>query len=278
MSNKFIENIKLIFIWLAIVISLVFFMFPIYWIIQMSLKNAPAIGNIPPNFIFSPTLENFITIFTRRPFSLYLTNSLIISLGVTIISVVIGAMAGYSLSRHRTKFTKRFINSVLLFRAIPAVTIAIPIYILLQRAGLLGNRSGIILAHLSFILPMSIWILKTFFDNIPKELEEQARVDGASTVRVFTSIILPLARPGLISAGLLSMIFSWNEFLFSLVLSDTASRPLSVAVAAFAGSQTIEWGQMAAAATTTILPMIIFAFTMQRYLVKGLVSGTAIKG
>lgn len=278
LSKKIRKLLSTTVIWLFIIFALFFFLFPIYWIIQMAFKTNVDISAFPPKFLFAPTMDNFAYVFSGvQPYTRYLLNSILVSLGVTIFTLIISALAGYSLSRHQTKATRGLIFSILISRALPAVTIAIPMYLTFRNIGLLGTRTAIILAHLSFILPMSVWITKSFFDHIPIEIEEAAKVDGADIWYTFFRIALPLARPGLISAGILSMIFSWNEFLFSLVLSNSNTRTMSVAVASFAGSVSLDWGRMCAAAVITITPMIIFTFLMQRYLVRGLLGG-AVKG
>lgn len=264
--------------WLAVLLFLAFELFPIYWIVQMAFKHNVQIYAMPPEFLFKPTLENFAYIMERtQPYLGNLKNSIIVALSTTGLCALVGTPAAYALSRARFRSKQTVLFSILTARMLPPVAIALPLFLIMRNLGLVNTYVGIVLAHSTFILPLMVWIVKTFFDEVPVELDEAARIDGASPLGAFARVALPLAGPGLAAAGTLAIIFSWNEFFFSLVLTGAATRTMPVALAAFVGAITLEWGRMAAGATLTIGPIIVFTFLAQRVLVRGLTGG-AVKG
>ena len=264
--------------WAAILPALVFLLFPIYWIVQMSFKHDVQIYAMPPQFLFEPTLDNFSYILGRtQPYLANLKNSIIVAVSTTVLCAAVGTPAAYALSRAAFRAKHAVMFSILASRLLPPVAIVLPLFLIMRNVGLVNTYAGVILAHSTFILPLMVWIMKTFFDEVPPELDEAARIDGASPLSVFARVTLPLAGPGLGAAATLAVIFSWNEFLFSLVLTGAATRTMPVALAAFVGAITLEWGRMAAGATLTIGPIILFTFFAQRILIRGLTGG-AVKG
>jgi multiple sugar transport system permease protein len=264
--------------WAAVVPLLAFELFPIYWIVQMAFKHDVQIYAMPPEFVFRPTLDNFTYILGRtQPYLGNLKNSILVALGTTALCAVVGTPAAYALSRTVFRSKQVVMFSILASRMLPPVAIAIPLFLIMRSLGLVNTYAGVILAHSTFILPLVVWVMKTFFDEVPVELDEAARIDGASAPLVFARVALPLAGPGLGAAATLAVIFSWNEFFFSLILTGAATRTMPVALAAFVGAITLEWGRMAAAATLAIAPILLFTFLAQRILIRGLTGG-AVKG
>lgn len=268
--------------WGALVLllfCLAFFLFPIYWIVSVAFKSRPDIFAGPERyFIFEPTLTNLEAIlFGRRSFVPNLINSGIIAVSSTGLAVFFGTLAGYALSRWRFRRSSDVAFYILSTRMMPPIAVIIPMYLIFRGLGLVDTYGAIIIAHTVFSLPLVTWLMKSFFDDLPVELEEAAKVDGCTVPQAFWWITLPLSLPGLASAAIFAFIFSWNEFLFSLILTGFETKTLPVAVIGFQASLGVRWGEMAAGATVAIIPVLIFALLVQRYLVRGLTAG-AVKG
>lgn len=264
---------------LALFVCLAFFLFPLYWIVSVAFKSRPDIFAGPERyFIFEPTLANLEAIlFGRRSFVPNLLNSAIVAIASTSASVILGTMAGYALSRWRFRRNSDVAFYILSTRMMPPIAVIIPMYLIFRQLGLVDTYGAIIIAHTIFNLPLVTWLMKSFFDDLPVELEEAAKVDGCTVPQAFARITLPLSLPGLASAAIFAFIFSWNEFLFSLILTGFDTRTLPVAVVGFQASLGVRWGEMAAGATVAIIPVLLFALLVQRYLVRGLTAG-AVKG
>jgi multiple sugar transport system permease protein len=263
------------FAWAAIAIVLAVSIFPIYWLFGMAFKQNVQITAWPPQFVFTPTLENFdYVLFTSgTPYLRYLRNSLIVALATTAVTVGAGALGSYTLSRYHFRGRTLFMFWVLTARILPPVAIGIPLYLIIRNLGLLDSFVAVVMAHSAFILPMGVWIMTSFFDAIPSDIEQAAKVDGASPFQAFIHITLPVASPGIGAAAILAFIFSWNEFFYSLILTGSSTRTMVVALAGFQGALQLEWGYMAAAAVITVLPLFMFVFLTQRLLVSGLTGG-----
>jgi ABC-type glycerol-3-phosphate transport system permease component len=261
--------------WGTILVSLAFFLFPIYWVFQMAVKTERQIYAWPPVFFFLPTLEHVREILFGRGenYLRFLGNSAVVAAATTLVSTAVAALAGYALSRHRFRGAHLLLFWVLITRILPPVAMAVPLYLLMRTLGLLNTYLGVVLGHLTFILPMSLWVIKSFFDEVPMEIEDAACIDGATPLQVFWRIAVPLASPGILSAAILSAIFSWNDFLYALILTGPETQTMPIAVAAFRSSIGLEWGKMAAAAVLTVTPMLVFAFLAQRHLIRGLTGG-----
>ena len=273
------DSTRQIILWVAVAAIVIFCLFPFYWLINTSLKSGADLSGadlLPP----SPTLDNYSSIFEDEAFTMALRNSAIIAGSVTILSLVIGAFAGYALARlHLPK--KFLILAILLsISTFPPIAIAAPVFELWTDIGLYNTYLGLILPSLAFGLPLTVYILASFFREIPKELEEAALVDGATRLQAFRKIIVPLAAPGVVTAGLLVFIFVWNEFLFAITLTSTPDRrPVPAAIAFFTGSQQFEipLGTISAASVVVTVPLIILVLIFQRRIVAGLTAG-AVKG
>jgi multiple sugar transport system permease protein len=268
-----------VLLWGGVVLTLVFCLFPFYWMVNTSLKTGAELstGHIFPSH---PSLDNYSSIFKNGDFTTALRTSAIDAGFATIIALVFGSFAAYALARLR--FPRKFLilAIVLSISTFPPIAIAAPVFKLWTDIGLYNTYLGLILPFLTFVLPLTIYILTSFFREIPKELEEAALVDGATHFQAFRKVVLPLAAPGLVTAGLLAFIFAWNEFLLSITLTSSASRrPVSAAIAFFTGSQQfqIPLGTIAAATVVITVPLIVLVVIFQKRIVAGLTAG-AVKG
>jgi len=262
---------KLIIISILTVIMITFI--PYFWMILSSFKSRVDLLSPTPKWIFKPILGNFPKIFIGRSFLRYFINSLIIAVVTLVVSLIIGVPCAYAISRFDFQAKGHFLFYILTTRMAPPIAFAVPLYILFHKFGILGTHLAVILSHLTFVLPFIIWIMKGFFDDIPIEIEQAAMTDGYTIFGAFKNVILPIAKPGIVAVSLFSFIFSWNEFLFALILSGSVSKTLP---AAFPGLLTPTgscWSQLSAAATVATIPVIILAFVLQKHLVRGLSFG-----
>jgi ABC-type glycerol-3-phosphate transport system permease component len=252
-------------------------LFPIYWAMSTSLKSKfDALAN-PPAWVFKPTLENYSYItYSRIAFPRYLRNSIIISVGATLIAMSVGTLAAYSFARFNFKGKKNLAFWMLSTRMMPAPAVVLPIYILMRELRLIDTHLAPMLTHTIITLPFAVWVMRGFFEEIPFEIEESALVDGCSRLRTFWRIILPLSAPGLVVTALFCLMFSWNEFLFALVLTSTNAKTATVACTEFRGWMETAWGPACSAATITFVPILLITLFLQRHLVRGLSLG-AIK-
>jgi multiple sugar transport system permease protein len=258
----------------ALALLMVVFLIPLLWIIGISFKTRPEIFTSPPLLFWRPTLQNYADVLTRGEFLSAFANSLIISTGAVLVSLMVGVPAAYAFARVR--FTGRSVMffSLLVMRMLPPIAVLVPLYALFNKAGLVNTRLALVIAYTTFSLPLIVWIMRGFFEDLPAELEEAARVDGATRGGAFLRVMLPLARPGLVTAAILSLLLAWNDFLFAAVLSSNSTRTLPVLLASYAGADTgVDWGPIAASGVLVVLPVILFSFAVQRHLVTGLSSG-----
>ncbi|HVK93033.1 MAG TPA: carbohydrate ABC transporter permease [Mycoplana sp.] len=267
--------------YLAVVLALVITLFPIYWIAINSFKYNIDIFSVPPVwFDFQPTLENYRATYVERNFLGFAINSLIIALSTTVISLVFGTMAGYALARFNYPGRIRYHISfwILSTRMMPPIVTVIPLFIFFGFFDMLNTKTAVVIAYTAFNLPFVTWMMKSYFQDLPVELEEAAMVDGDSRWGAFIRIALPLARPGLAATAIFSMILAWNEFLLALVLTQTErSQTLPIGIAGRVTQYTTHWGEISAAGFLASLPIVVFAFIVQRHLVRGLSFG-AVKG
>ena len=257
----------IILLFAAIIVS------PLIWILLTSLKTRVQIYQIPPVWFFTPTLENYAAITAKYPFHEYFLNSTIIGLVTTFISLIVGSMAAYSIARFNTGGdTLRL--WVLNSHTMPAVALLIPFFMLANTFRLRDTFFMVIITHLSFLLPFTIWMLIGFFEGIDKDMEEAAIVDGATRFQAFWRITLPLAAPGLAATGIVGFLLSWNEFIFAFVLSGINTRTLPVAISAFLTQRGDLMGELSAAAMVMIIPVVILSVLFRNSLVKGLSLGS----
>ncbi len=263
---------KIIFLLIAAVIFGVI-LFPPVVLFLTSIKTELDALSFPPKWIFKPTLENYTEIFEFSPFARYLLNSFIVASLNTGVVLVLGSFAAYSLARFRFKGADDIAFWILSVRMMPPVAAIIPIYIIMRNLRLLDTPWSLVITYLTFNLPFAVWMMRSFFREIPREIEESALVDGCSIFRSFRSIALPLAAPGLAATGILTFIFSWNEFLFALILTGSKAVTLPVGITGYMKETGINWGYMTAGGALALVPVILFTILAQKHLVKGLTMG-----
>ncbi|MDR0959996.1 MAG: carbohydrate ABC transporter permease [Propionibacteriaceae bacterium] len=258
----------------AIAVILLVFLGPIVWMILASLKLNVDIYDSAKTFVFSPTLANYETVFGQANYGLYIWNSFVIAAVSTALSLVLGIPAAYAMARF---VMRRSANLVLLARVIPGVSLLIPWYYVFSSLRMVGGYSVLILAHMFVALPLIVYIMMSFFEQLPEELEESGQVDGLTPIGAFLRITLPLSAPGIATATILSFIFSWNNFMFALVLSSSGTKTLPVAIFDFIGYASIDWGGLMAASVVVTIPIMVIALFTQKYIVTGFTAG-ATKG
>jgi multiple sugar transport system permease protein len=266
-------------IWIAVVAIVVFCLFPFYWLLNTSLKTGPDLSGsdlVPPN----PTLDNYDAIFSDSNFTIALKNSAIVALVTTALSLVVGSFCAYALARLKMRRKFLILAVVLSISTFPQIAIAAPIFKLWRDIGLYNTIPGLVIPYLTFALPLTIYILTSFFKEIPKDLEEAALVDGATNFEAFRKVVVPLAAPGLATAGILTFIAAWNEFLLAITLtSSTNARTVPAAIAFFTGATQFEQplGTISAASVVISIPLILLVLFFQKRIVAGLTAG-AVKG
>jgi len=271
--------VRPLLMWIAVVFIIVFCLFPFYWLINVSLKTGSDLSQadlFPP----SPTLDNYDSIFKNGDFTSALRNSLIVTTITTVLALIVGSFAAYALARLRFPNKFLLLAVILSISTFPAIAIAAPIFKLWTDIGFYDTYIGLILPYLTFALPLAIYILTSFFKEIPKSLEEAALVDGATYFQAFRKVVLPLAAPGLVTAGLLTAFFVWNEFLLAQTLTSSPKAfTVPVAVANFTGSQKFEipLGTISAASVVITIPLVAAVIIFQKRIVAGMTAG-AVKG
>jgi len=258
-------------------ISLLFFS-PIIWMIICSLKTRTQIITLPPEWLFVPTLKNYIALFDMFNFTKELMNSIFMSLSAVTIAVVVSFLAAYSFSRFKPKGTDLIMFMLLSMRMVPAAAVIVPIYLLYSASGWKGTHLGMILFYAMFSIPFSVWILKGFIDGVSERFDETALANGGSRMHIIFKLVMPQVKPGLIAAFIFNIIFVWNEFLFNYIIGGkkTATVPVGLAQG-FSAGMSIQWDFIATLTTFYSIPLIIFIFFFQKYLLVGMTFGT-VKG
>jgi len=252
-----------------------FALFPLLWMIIMSLK--PDSQMFTTTFIFSPTMENYSAVFLRSDYPHFFLNNLLVSISAVLLSLIVGVPAAYALARFHFRLKEDIAFTILSFRFAPEILVILPLFLIYQKTGLYDTYFGLIWVYQLITLPLLIWILRGYFEDISPDIEAAAQLDGYSWWQVFLKVLLPLVKPGLVAASLLCFIFAWNAFTFPLLLSDARAQTSTVVALRFLASDTVHYGQVAAAATISALPEVILALLIQKHLVRGLSFG-AVKG
>lgn len=274
-----------IFLTIAYIVFAMFILFPVLWVISLSLKDFKDIIAYPPKLLFVPTLQNYAAIFLKGKvanlgssldYLRFLSNSAIITIFSIGLTAIIGIPASYALARFRFRWRDKLSFSILSLRFAPELLVIIPLYAVFQKLHLYDSYLGMILVSQLITLPLFIWIMRSFFAEIPKEVEEAAVMDGCKLIQVLTRVALPMTKSGIAGAMIVSFIFCWNNLLFGLVLSGGRTQPVTVAILQTMQFDQVNWGVMAAAAVVTIIPGLLFASYFERYLIRGLTMG-AIK-
>jgi multiple sugar transport system permease protein len=265
--------------WIAVAAIVIFCLFPFYWLVNISLKHASELSSssiIPKH----PTLENYKEIFKNRDFTNALRNSAIVALTTTVLALLVGSFCAYALARLHLRGKYLILGVVLTISTFPQIAIAAPLFKLWSDIGIFNTWIGLIIPYLTFALPLSIYILVSFFREIPKDLEEAALVDGATNFQAFRKVVVPLAAPGLATAGILTFIGAWNEFLLAVTLtSSTRARTVPAEISFFTGAteHQIPYGSISAASVVISVPLILLVLLFQKRIVAGLTAG-AVKG
>lgn len=259
---------------LAITAVLLVLLLPMIWMFVAAFRSTLDIIDSTRFFQADFTLDNFRTVLDRYDFSIYIRNSFVIAFFSTLISLIVGAPAAYAIARYKVRNATAF---VMLARVLPGVSLLVPWYFVFSRLGLVGTFPILIATHVFVTMPLVVAIMAGFFEGIPADLEEAGLIDGLTRIGSFLRVTLPLSVPGLATSAILSFIFSWNNFLFALVLSSQRTRTLPVAISNFTAYASVDWGGLMAAATLITLPVIVVALFAQRYVVSGLTAG-ATKG
>lgn len=250
---------------------------PIGVMLLTSLKLQTQIFQPGLNFFFVPTLENYREVLGEGNFARYLINSLIVGLTATAITLVLGCMAAYGLARFDFRGRGALTYTTLLLRSVPLAVLAVPVFMIWGRVGLINSLSGLVLLYVAVNLPFTIWLLYGFIEQVPRELEEAAAIDGCGPLAVFWRVVLPLIKPGLAAAAIFTFRIAWNEFILALVLTDRATRTLPVATSLYVTDIGVDWGKIMALGSLIAIPPLIFTFVAARQIITGLTAG-AVKG
>lgn len=270
-----------LFRYLLVGLAVVAALAPVYWMLTVSLKTEAEQFAVPPRWLaFSPTLAHYRDAFLARSFGRYLLNSAIVAVSSTVCALVLGTLAAYGLTRAEVPRRRAEALSlwILSTRMFPPIVTVVPLFLLMRDLRLLDTLAALVVVHTAFNLPFVVWMMRGFFREVPRELEEAARVDGDTRLGALRRVVLPLVAPGLAATAVFCLIVSWNEFLFALALAQTdAATTLPVGIAGRVTQYEIKWGVMSAAGVVAAAPILVFALAVQRYLVRGLSLG-AVKG
>ncbi|MCR2806664.1 carbohydrate ABC transporter permease [Paenibacillus soyae] len=263
-----------ILVQLTTALFVIAFLFPYIYLIMTSLKPSMEVISTTPTLLPSAfTLDSFRTMFDVLPVGKYIGNSFITAISSTVVSVFLGSLAAYGLSRFSSRIGNLFLLLTLAVRMVPLISVAVPMYGIINRLGLYDTKTALILVYTSINIPFVIWMMIGFFDGLPKELDESARVDGCGKFGAFMRIILPISLPGLATTAIFSYMLSWNDFLMALMMSSTTAKTLPVGLSEFLGAYNLDLGPMTAAAVLFSLPVMLFSVMIQRYIVSGMTMG-----
>ena len=261
---------------LALLAYTAFALFPLLWIFLMSLKTQRDVIATPPKFIFTPTFQNYAEVLSRPDFLVPLKNTVIVTLGALLLSVIIGLPAAYALARMEFRGKEDLAFSFLSLRFAPELIVLLPLFVIYQSFGLYDTYIGLILVYQLITFPLMVWMMRSFLEDVPKELEEAVQLDGGSWFTSFRMIVTRIALPGLAASCVLSFIYAWNHFVFALVLASDRTV-ITGGLLQFISFEQIQWGAMAAGVMLAIVPEFIIAVFALRYMIRGLTAGT-VKG
>ncbi|MEM7023822.1 MAG: carbohydrate ABC transporter permease [Pseudomonadota bacterium] len=261
--------------YLVLIAAILVALFPVFWTVSTSIKDRVTSFAIPPAFFdFVPVSKNYLTLFSSPAFQQVYLNTIVVTIGSTLLTVLAGSACAYALSRH-ARFTGRrpLEVSLILVRAIPTVVLMVPLFKIVVVLGLYDNLWFMMILYAAINLPFAVWLMTSFVDQIPRQLEESALVDGASRLVIVTRIVLPLAAPGMAATTVFVALLAWNEFLIPVMLAGEQAKTLPVYIAGFISARNLDWGPMAAASSLAIIPIALLTVAIQRFLVSGLSSG-----
>jgi ABC-type glycerol-3-phosphate transport system permease component len=262
-------------LWLALAVALVVVLFPLYWMVNTSLKPNEEIFQSPPSFVSAQwSLQAYGEVFRTRPIARYLLNSIIVSAGATILSVSLAALAAYGFTRFFIRGANVFLVFLLFTKMLPETLLVVPYFQLMSTLGLIDTYLALILAYSSFALPFSVWMLIGFFRTIPREIDEAAIIDGASRLETFWRVVLPLSRPGLAAVALFTFIIAWNSYVWALVLTTKPDMfVISVGVTNLVGEYRVQWNELMAASVIGALPVVVLYMFLNKHLVSAITAG-----
>lgn len=252
----------------------VVFMFPIYWIVTMAFKSFLLATQIPPAWFFVPTLDNFQGLFRSEGFGRPLMNSVVIAMAATAISLALGIPAAYAFARFHFRLKGPAEFFVLFVRMLPTFALVVPLFVLLSQARWLGPHGSVIFAHTLIGVPLVVWLLRSYFATVSPDLEHAAMLDGCSRIGALIHVTLPLSAPGIVAAGVLAFIGSWNDFVYALILGGETAKTMPVTLAGLITQIRAEWGFLAAGGTLTMAPVLVIALLVRRYFLSGLAFGS----
>ena len=265
---------NLIQVEIPVLLVLAFALAPFVWMLLTSIKPNADLSQFPVRYLpSSTTFEHYRTLIQRTSFPVNLLNSLIIACGAVLLGLATSVPAAYSFSRFRFAGRRTLMTSFLVINMFPIVLLIIPLFVLMRTLGLIDTFIGVIIGHSTFSIPFSIWMLVSYFNAIPKDLDEAATIDGASRLQTIRLVVLPLVMPGIVTTAIYVFITSWNEYLFAMMLSGETVRPVTVALQLFIGEFTVQWGILTAGGTIIALPVTILFLFVQKRLVGGLTAG-----
>lgn len=261
---------------LAIALAVVIAVLPLAWVVLASFKSGADVTALPPRLIFEPTLENYRRVIDEG-FMRYFWNSVVITISAVALSIALGVPAAFGLSRLRLPAKNGVLLFILSVRFVPYIVFALPLFILMVRVGLVGTRIGLILVYILINVPLVVWLMKSFFDDIPTDIDDAAAVDGANRVQAFFWIVLPSATAGVAAVTVLSFIFTWNEYLFALVLSGRDAQTLPVVLTRFLGGMEdpVRWGLLSASSVAVLAPVVVVTLLVHRHFRAGFGGGTS---
>jgi len=272
------SNFEQVLLTALTVLVVFFFMAPVFWLVTTSFKFGREAFAIPPKWLFFEfTWRNYTEVLETTKIGLYLTNSLIISAGATILSLVLGVPAGYAIARSGSRLLNMSAYFFLVLLMVPPVAMLIPFYLIMRDLRLLGSYASLIILDTVFDAAFVVWMMRSYFADVPKEIEEAALVDGASRFAAFWRVALPLSIPGVVAAALYVIIFSWNDFLFALMLTSPATKTIPLGILASFSAVEISWGRMAVMCLFAIVPALVISLFLNRYFIQGVTMG-ATKG
>ncbi len=260
----------------VVILALFFFMMPLFWLLTTAFKFGRDAFAIPPTWIFFDyTLLNFQEVLQNTKIARYLTNSIIVSAGATSLSLLLGVPAGYAIARSKSPLINMSSYFFLLLLMVPPIAMLIPFYLIMRDLHLLGTYAALIILDTVFDASFVVWMMRSYFQDVPQAMEEAALVDGASHVQAFFKIALPLSVPGIVASALYCIIFSWNDFLFALMLTSPKTKTIPLGILATFSAVEIGWGRMAVMSIFAIIPAVIISLFLNRYFVQGLTMGAA---
>ena len=277
-GNKYLRGLRSCAVTIAIVMVCVGAVFPLFWMISLSLRDIAYAGNPSIQYWFvNMGFSSYVSLFTLRNIQGFLVASIVISVTTTFVSLILGSIAAYGMARYNFKNRESMAFFLLSMRMIPAIAAVIPFFVIAIFVGILDTYLVLIIAYMTFNIPFTVWMMRGFFEEIPREIEEAAMVDGCTTIGVLLKVVLPLSTPGLVATAIFCIINSWNELIFALFLTTIRAPTLPTTVQMFMSIQGIQWNEMAAVGVIATGPILVFAMIVQRYMVRGLTFG-AVKG